>query len=62
MGYINNVTLKNKYKKLKLKYNRSFHETLSNVFDRRLTHLNSYMNQSRFGLARLFDNSSTVNN
>jgi len=62
MAYINNTTLKNKYIKLKLKYNNSFHETLSNIFDRRLTYLNSYMNQSRFGLARLFDNSSTVNN
>lgn len=62
IDHINNAALKNNYQKLKVKYKKSLSQTLTVIFDQRLTYLNSYMNQSRFGLARLFDNSNTANN
>ncbi len=62
INHVDNVVLKNKYLKLKNKYDNSLSRTLSVIFEQRVTYLNSYMNQSRFGLARLFDNSNTASN
>lgn len=60
-SHINSVTLKNNYQNLKVKYNKLLSKMFDVVFDKRIIYLNSYMNQSRFGMARLFDNSSAVN-
>ncbi|GMR15837.1 MAG: hypothetical protein BMS9Abin31_0131 [Gammaproteobacteria bacterium] len=57
-GYIKNKKLLNQYNSLKTKHNNSLSIMISDIFDERLTYLNSYMNQSKFGLARLFDNSN----
>lgn len=54
-------TLK-KYYKVKDKHKTSLSKMVNYILDNRLTYLNSYMNQSRFGLARLFDNSNTEKN
>ena len=62
MFYIKNIKLKNKYQKIKEKHNYSLEKIVNVIFDDRLTHLKSYMNQSRFGLARLYDNSNTAQN
>ncbi len=58
VSHIKNTALNNKYKKLVKKYNQTTHNMYKNILERRLAYLNSYLNQSRFGLARLFDNSS----
>ena len=60
--HVKDIKLKNKYQALKEKHNKFLSRMVSEVFDDRLTYLNSYMNQSRFGLARLFDNSNTAQN
>lgn len=60
--HVKNIKLKNKYQALKEKHNSFLSRMVSEIFDGRLTYLNSYMNQSRFGLARLFDNSNTAQN
>lgn len=57
-NHINNKKLLKKYTTLKTKHNNSLSRMIGDVFDKRLTYLNSYMNQSKFGLARLFDNSN----
>ena len=59
---VNNSNLTNNFSKLKEKHNKVLFETFNIVFEQRLTYLKSYMNQSRFGLARLFDNSNTASN
>lgn len=47
---------------IKDKHHQLLTKIVSVIFDNRLTYLNSYMNQARFGLARLFDNSNTASN
>ena len=59
---LNNMELKNNFSRLKNKYKKLLSGTFNELFEQRLTYLNSYMNQSRFGLARLFDNSNTASN
>ena len=58
----NNMKLKNDFSRLKNKHKKLLSEIFSELIEQRLTYLNSYMNQSRFGLARLFDNSNTASN
>lgn len=60
--HVKNVNLIKKYQLLKEKHNKSLLKIVNIIFDDRLTYLKSYMNQSRFGLARLFDNSNTAQN
>ena len=59
-SHIKDKALLKKFNHLKNKHASSLAEITSVVFDTRLTYLESYMNQSRFGLARLFDNSNTA--
>ncbi len=47
-----------RYTKLKNKHENFLSKMIGNVLDKRINYLNSYMNQSRYGLARLFDNSN----
>ncbi|MCW8987420.1 MAG: hypothetical protein OQK75_07075 [Gammaproteobacteria bacterium] len=61
-SHINNANLLKNFLALKEKYNNSLLNNLNIVFDSRLAYLESYMNQSRFGLARLFDNSNSASN
>ncbi len=59
--YIDNIGDKNllrQYTALKTKHNNALSSMIGDIFEKRLTYLNSYMNQSKFGLARLFDNSN----
>ncbi|MCK4865268.1 MAG: hypothetical protein KAT06_07535 [Gammaproteobacteria bacterium] len=58
----NNMKLRNDFSMLKNKYKKLLSGIFNELFEQRLTYLNSYMNQSRFGLARLFDNSNTASN
>lgn len=60
--HINNANLINNLHKLNTRHNALLSKTFDVVFEQRLTYLNSYMNQSRFGLARLFDNSNSAIN
>lgn len=62
MFYVKDIKLKNKYQVLKDQHKRLLSKMINKIFNERLTYLNSYMNQSRFGLARLFDNSNTAQN
>jgi len=62
MFHAKSVKLTKKHQSLKEKYNKSLLKIVSVIFKDRLTYLESYMNQSRFGLARLFDNSNTTQN
>lgn len=58
----NNTALQNSYRAIKNRYNSSLLAMIKTVLNKRISHIQSYMNQSRFGLARLFDNSNEVNN
>jgi hypothetical protein len=62
LPHIDNVKLINKYKTLKSSYDLLLEKMLSDIFVERSAYLTSYLNQSRFGLARLFDNSNIANN
>lgn len=57
-SHIKDKNLLIKLDTLKEKYSSTLSKIITVIFDNRLTHLNSYMNQARFGLARLFDNSN----
>jgi len=59
---INNTKSKNDVLRLTNKHKKLLSGIFNELFEQRLTYLNSYMNQSRFGLARLFDNSNTASN
>ena len=60
MNHISNEKLKKEYRTVKNTHNYLLHKMLGDMFNKRLSYLNSYLNQSRFGLARLFDNSNLV--
>lgn len=62
MAHINNARLKNKFTSLKAKYKNSLSKSFNSILEQRITHLKSYLNQSRFGLARLFDHSNNASN
>lgn len=55
---INNKKLKNSLSKIKTEYDTALSNMISDSLNIRKKYLNSYMNQSRYGLARLFDNSN----
>lgn len=55
---IDNALLKTSYEALKEKHNLMLAKAAKAAIDERVSYLKSYMNQSRFGLARLFDSSS----
>ena len=56
INMIDDKALTDKYHILKKQYESIFKSCIHNALNRRITELNSYMNQSRFGLARLYDN------
>ena len=58
---INNTPLKSRFRSLINKYNILFTEIIKSTLSRRSLRLNNYMNQARFGLARLFDSTRTTN-
>ena len=60
MDHISDEKLKSEYKAVKKSHDIVLHKMIGDVFNKRLSYLNSYLNQSRFGLARLFDNSNIV--
>ncbi|MDH5776651.1 MAG: tetratricopeptide repeat protein [Gammaproteobacteria bacterium] len=49
--------LKNRFNSLLAQHNATLIKIARNLVNIRIEHLNSYMSQSRFGLARLYDNS-----
>lgn len=59
-SHIKNKSLLKKFNNLRNKHALFLAKINNGVFNARLSHLESYMNQSRFGLARLFDNSNTA--
>lgn len=59
-SHIKDKTLLKKFNSLRNKYNSFSAKITNDAFNARLTYLESYLNQSRFGLARLFDNSNTA--
>lgn len=62
LAQIKNNSLINEFKQVKSQHNKYLNKTLDKIYDARIAYLNSYMNQARFGLARLFDNSSSAKN
>lgn len=56
--YISNKNLSKQYRALKDKYNLAFKSVINDVFEQRIAYLERYMNQSRYGIARLFDHSN----
>lgn len=58
--HIKDKILLKRFSSLRNKHASLLAKITNDVFNTRLTHLESYMNQSRFGLARLFDNSNTA--
>lgn len=62
LTHIDNIKLAEKYNKLKIKYDVLLAKMLKDIFIKRSTYLNNYLNQTRFGLARLYDNSNIANN
>lgn len=50
--------LTEKYKRLNEGYNQITTKMVKNILQKRVDNLNSYLNQSRYGLARLFDNNT----
>lgn len=61
INYIKNPALTNKFNHLEGKYNILLAEMIKSLLARYSIRLNNYMNQSRFGIARLFDSSRTLN-
>ncbi len=52
---INNKALTIEFELLKKKYEATITKMINTVLEQRIIHLNSYMNQARYGLARLYD-------
>lgn len=59
---LKNIEIKHQFNTFKVKHDRLIKDSLNNILDQRIGYLRSYLNQSRFGLARLFDNSNKVSN
>lgn len=55
---IENRKLKNNYQQVMKAHQNYFTKVNNTIFNNRIHQLNSYMNQARYGIARLFDNSS----
>lgn len=60
--HLKNKKLIEQFQYIKGKHNILLTKTINTIFDDRLTYLKSYMNQARYGLARLFDNSNRAQN
>lgn len=56
-----NETIKNEYEQLNNQYQTTIVKMVRNLLRKRVEQLNSYMAQSRFGLARLYDNNLVDN-
>jgi len=56
-NFTNDSKLKNKISRLIAKFNTTLQEVIADLVGQRKEYLNSYLNQSRYGLARLYDNS-----
>ncbi len=54
----NNKTLSKKIKQLMKKHDHLLQKILTDLMQERITYLKSYLNQSRYGLARIYDNSN----
>ncbi len=52
-----NKKINTEYHQLSNEYKNIIIKMIRNILQKRIKHLDSYMNQSRFGLARLYDNS-----
>ena len=52
---INNEALTSEFKRLKKKYEATIGKMVNTILEQRIVHLNSYMDQARYGLARLYD-------
>ncbi len=52
---VNNQTLKKEFENLQNKYLAIFRSMIGQILRERIKHLNSYKDQSRYGLARLYD-------
>lgn len=52
---INNKALTIEFELLKKKYEATITKMINTVLEQRIVHLNSYMDQARYGLARLYD-------
>ena len=59
---ISNTNVISDLSRLNDSHEKLLSKTFVQLLEKRLSYLASYMNQSRFGLARLFDNSNTVRN
>jgi len=58
---IDNTTIQTEYAQLKNKYKTIIQTMVREILKKRINHLNSYMDQSRLGLARLYDNNLVGN-
>lgn len=56
LSRINDNNLTNKFDNLNSQYQSVIKQMVISIISRRIEHLNSYMDQSRYGLARLYDN------
>ncbi len=57
-----NVKIKNRISKLISKYDDVYQKVISQLANQRIEYIKSYLNQSRYGLARLYDSSKELNN
>ena len=58
----NDKKIKFKIKKLISKHDRTFQNIVDNLLSQRIEYLKSYLNQSRYGLARLYDKTNEAAN
>ena len=58
----NTKGLKSKFNNLKSANDNAFKRMVNQLITQRKEHLNSYLNQSRYGLASLYDNDISSNN
>lgn len=56
LAQIDNAALTSEYEKLLSTYESTIETMIRSILKKRIEHLNSYMDQCRFGLARLYDN------
>jgi len=59
--YIHNEKIKMEYNQLNAEYKTTIVKMIRTILKKRIGQLDSYMNQSRFGLARLYDNNLIEN-
>jgi len=57
-AYTSNSKIKRKTQKLISKYDSTYQKIIADLADKRKESLKSYLNQSRYGLARLYDNTT----